>query len=196
MLRRRRAHEGARRCCVFLSATTIISKSPPATLASVPAKPCGRRLVRPLQPDARRGPVRRGEPRHRYPDPRGDEGHRAVGPALQGGRRRVHDHDGDDQPRHRPAGEEPGHLRAQGKHPGDGALIPTPSRSSCLPCALPSPAALRGGGEAVMLGLIEAFIDRLAQVLETPATRSTTSRTRCSAAAAAATSASRRTCSR
>ena len=83
----------------------------------------GRCLVRPLQPDARGRPVRRGEPRHRYPDARGDEGHRAVGPALQGGRRRVHDHDGDDQPRHRPAGEKPDHLRAQGKHPGHGALF-------------------------------------------------------------------------
>ena len=142
-----------------------------------------RGLVRPLQPDARGGPFRRGEPRHRYPDARGDEGHRAVGPALQGGRRRVHDHDGDDQSRHRSAGEEPDHLRAQGEHPGHGALFRPEAVQAVSGARQPSRAACRSAAARRSCSASSRPSSTgWRKCWKTPATRSTESRTRCSAA--------------
>ena len=138
------------------------------------------------------------EPRHRYPDARGDEGHRAIGSAVQGGRRRVHDHDGDGQSRHRPAGEKPGHLRAQGEHPGHRALFRSEAVqavSACAPASRASlPARRRRGRHARADGCVHRPPGASAGEHQRRDRRR--SRTRSSAAAAAATSASRRTCSR
>ena len=74
--------------------------------------------------------------------------------------------------------------------------MPTPSLSSSSQSRGKPGGVLLGGGEAVMLGLIEAFIDRLAQVLEIASDEIDGISHEVFRSHAAATSASRRTCSR
>ena len=110
-------------------------------------------------------------PRHFDPDSRRDGGDRAVGPPLSRGRRRVHDHDGGRQARHGRAGQDARNLHPERRQPRHRplrraeALCDLRRRARSGPNGLPC-----ASGEQVMLGLLEAIIDRIADALESVGT--------------------------
>ena len=112
------------------------------------------------------GDAARAGDRHRRADPRRDGGDRGFEPALPRERRRLHDRDPAGEGRHRSSGAGAGHL-----HPG--------GRRAWSPSATTRPRAFESfperaerldlgciDGKSVLLALLEAIVERLADILE------------------------------
>ena len=147
---------------VFVPSDFSLKKAVAVDLAALPEDAVWIDLVKPTAGGGQGG---REAGRDRGADPGGHAGDRDFQPALYRERRALHDGDADVPVRHRHAAHHGGDLHPRRPSPGDGALR-QPKPFTLVENKLARSCSPGITGEMVLMELLDAVIDRCADILE------------------------------